>query len=686
LERTGGSGFRAVFGLWGLRCLCVAALALGVSSCSDAQTATSGAPPPAASGGVQLAVQGGTQEGEFVTYVADFDDGHSERWHALRMADGREVRLAFDAAPTLAYGTRVRVHGDMLSEGLHVSDFEVLSAPETAEAPPVTIASPPSPDTYALVLVDLGGGVNIDAGAAQTTMFSTNPADKSFASFYFESSYGKYSVTGAVLGPFTFAMTTCDTTGMATAIEAQIPATPQYNHLIYYFNRSTLCTFGGLGEEGSVAAPAKRTWMNGSLSCVVLMQEPGHNLGLMHANTIACGTSSFSATPATSCTITEYGSTVTPMGSGCHQLNGYEKWYEQWLTGCNGVRVTSTGTFNLVPLGDSCPGAVQVLQVPMPATLVVSDPQATTTAVNLKNYYVELRAAAGSFDGYTAAGRGGGAGAGVAYTGPTVYLYASDDVHPGTTVRGSTVTRNSVWTELINMNPAATPFTGLTTVGQSFQDPAGGATITLQSISATGAIIGVTVPNGTGGPTCIDGTTLTGAGSACDGGAVTIPPFDAGTPPPPVDSGVTVSDAGTGTTRDATTGTPPDAGAGDTGAGVSPVAEAGGSSGSSGGGSGSGITDAGAAGQPASGGSVTTPSDADTTPWNGAAAQSGGCGCETIGTTKAQNRQSGWLAIGALAVAGWRSRRRRGERRSFDGVLERLSTRRAGPSRATKHE
>jgi MYXO-CTERM domain-containing protein len=651
-----------------LRLVALAGLSLGTAFCSDAQEPTSTPTPALAStaqsAATQFIAQGGTQEGEFVTYVADFDDGHSERWHAFKPVTGGEIKLAFDTPPNLVSGSKVRVTGDLVSEAIHVRNVELLEAP--AQAAPPTLDSPPSPDTYGLVLVDLGGGVNIDAGSAETTMFSSNPADKSFASFYFESSYGKYSVTGAVLGPYQFSMTTCDTTGMETAIEAQI--TQPFNHLIYYFNRSTLCTFGGLGEEGSVNAPAKRTWMNGSLSCVVLMQEPGHNLGLMHANTIACGTASFSTTPATSCTITEYGSTVTPMGSGCHQLNGYEKWYEQWLTGCNGVRVTDTGTFNLVPLGDSCPGAVQVLQVPMPATLTVNDPQATTTNVSLKNYYVELRAAAGSFDGYNAAGRAGGAGGGVTYTGPTVYVYASDDVHTGAApARGQTTpTRNSVWTELINMNPASTTFTGLTTAGQSFVDPAGGATITLQSISATGAVIGVNVPNGSGGPTCIDGTTLTGTGGACDGGAVVIPPFDAGTiiPPPVVDSGAkdaTTGDATTGGARDS--GAPAgDGGITDSGTGTSTGSSSGstttGSSGSSSGAGGGATTGS-------SSGASTTPSDASATSgFNPGAEQRPGCGCETVGGTPAQNRHGAWIALGLVFFGGWGTRRRRERRKA----------------------
>jgi hypothetical protein len=645
VEQTAVFQFQVVRQSWRFRSLGLALLASATAACSDGRDAAPSTTTANATTAPQAA-PAGTQEGEFVTYVADFEDGHSERWHALRTTDGREIRLALDNAPTMTSGARVRVRGDLVNEGLHVSDYELLSSPSGLESAPVTYPAPPSADTFALVLVDLGSGVDVDGGSGQTAMFSTNPADKSFASFYYESSYGKYSITGAVVGPYTFSMTTCDTTGMYKAIEAaQATALAPYKHLIYYFKKSSLCTFGGLGEEGSQSAPAKRTWMNGSLSCVVLMQEPGHNLGLMHANSMACGTSSFSTTPATSCTITEYGNTVTPMGSGCHQLNGYEKWYEQWLSGCNGVRVTSSAAFNLVPLGISCPGALQVLQIPMPATLAVSDPQATTTTVNLKDYYVELRAAAGTFDQY-GGGRGGGAGGGVTYTAPTVFVYVSDDVHPGTSTGRGGGGSASVWTELLNMNPGTTPFTGLTAAGQSFKDPAGGPTITLQSISAAGAIVAVTVPNGAGGPTCIDGTTLSGSGSACDGGAVTIPPFDAGML---TDAGA--SDAGPGAPDGAASNAEAGA-AGDAGA---VVADAGspGRDGAS-----SSATDAGA-GQPgAGGGSSASDATANDALWNREGAKPAGCSCDTVGAGSPRWPGGGLLGVGALALLGWRLTRR----------------------------
>ncbi|MES1210483.1 MAG: MYXO-CTERM sorting domain-containing protein, partial [Pseudomonadota bacterium] len=513
---------------------------------------------------------------------------------------------------------------------------------------PATYAAPAT-DSYALVLVDLGKGVNVTTASGQTTVFANGPTDKSFANYYKEVSYGKYQVTGDVIGPFPYSMTTCDTTGMYQAIEPMITGT--YNHLIYYFNSTSLCQFGGLGEEGSVSRPAKRTWMNGSLTCVVLMQEPGHNLGLMHANTIKCGTSSFSTAPGSACTITEYGSGMSTMGGACKQFNAYERWYMQWLSGCNGVRVPSTGTFNLQPLESNCSGGsgIQVLQVPFPATLPVSDPQSTSTTVNLNNYYVELRTSGGIFDAYSTSTRG------TAFSGPTVFVYVSDNVRVASaTGRG----QNSVWTELLNMTPSGTAYTGLTAAGQSFVDPADGATIKLESISATGATVSVTYPNGgTGSPTCIDGTTLTAPGpSSC-----------AGSPPVTGAGGTTASGGGgrtggTGGTIITITGAAGRTGTSGTG-GTIGVAGRSGSGGTSSSGGTTGLTGTGGArdgtgGVTGSGGTIA-PGGVGTAGSSGkppAETLTGGCSCSTD-PAHPLPREAVWLSL-AVGLALTRVRRR----------------------------
>jgi MYXO-CTERM domain-containing protein len=590
-----------------------AGFAVGTLGCSDSSS------PGSPSSGE---VTGNATEGELVMYVATQDDGTSEHRYGLRQDKGPELTLIFaDPPSTISSGMRLRVSGTVDGTSMHVDNFEQLASAETVQA----LEQLPAQETYAFVLVNLNdAGVNVTSTQANTAMFGTGATDKSFAEYYAESSYGKYTATGAVVGPFNYTLTTCanaDTTAMAQAIEPQIPQT--YNHYVYYFgSRQTVCNFGGLGEEGSVGRPAKRTWVNGSDSCVVLMQEPGHNIGLMHANSMVCPGATMTNTPVTDCTVTEYGSTLSTMGRGCRDFNGYERWYEQWLAGCGGVKVTSTGTFNLLPLEMNCPSGVQVLQVPMPMTRTIHDPQATTTNVNLNNYYVELRTPTGPFDtGLT----------------PQLAIYVSDNVR-------TSANQNSVWTELLDQNPATTAIDMLQ-VGATFTDPSGSPSITLNSISSSLANVTVTVTGGTGAaPTCIDGTTLAGSGpTTCvgaDGGVVV--------PPPQPDAGA----ADAGTRRDAG-GADASTGSRDSGSDATTATEAGAGSSSS---STTSTTTSGSSTTTTSTRSTTTSTSSGSENTGDHGGNHGGCSCETAGSST--SRSGLWAPLALLALVALRSRRR----------------------------
>jgi len=127
--------------------------------------------------------------GEFVTYVADFNDGHSEWWHVVRTTDGREIRLDFDTPPGIPTGTQIRVHGDAALGAaevrMHVRAMDVLPVQTigAAAGEPATYAAPAT-DTFALVLVDLGNGVkNVTPASGQTSLFASGATDKSFANY-----------------------------------------------------------------------------------------------------------------------------------------------------------------------------------------------------------------------------------------------------------------------------------------------------------------------------------------------------------------------------------------------------------------------------------------------------------------------------------------------------------------------
>ncbi len=129
--------------------------ALGVAAGCTPQTTDATAPD-----NMGLAADPSALSGEFKTYVADnFDGTPSERYHTLRQANGQELRLDFDAEPSIVNGQHIYIRGEtMANQAMHVSqfDFGPALAGHTSALEgdtPETIAAPAS-DTYAIVLVD----------------------------------------------------------------------------------------------------------------------------------------------------------------------------------------------------------------------------------------------------------------------------------------------------------------------------------------------------------------------------------------------------------------------------------------------------------------------------------------------------------------------------------------------------
>src|SRR4029079_2375530 len=128
----------------------------------------------------------------------------------------------------------------------------------------------------------------------------------------------------------------------------------------------------------------------------------------------------------------------------------------------------------------SCTG-VQYLQVKAPKARPYARPMGGGGPANSENldfYYLELRTPL-DFDGTL--GNGSGLSA-------RVLLHVADERHSRT--------QRGVHTYLLDMNPDTTGTQGLNdagmTTGQTFTDPAGGLTITAQSVGNSGATIVVT--------------------------------------------------------------------------------------------------------------------------------------------------------------------------------------------------
>jgi hypothetical protein len=364
---------------------------------------------------------------------------------------------------------------------------------------------------------------------------------------------------------------------------------------------------------------------------------------MQHSSSLRCSGTPLANNPS-SCTHSEYGDPYDPLGSGCRHTNAWQKAYMGWFGGCNRVRVNQSGTFTLHPLEVACNG-IQVLQIPMPVTTRTirrSGGGAEPSTDPIQFYYLELRTRTG-FD--------------QTMTNAPVVL-----VHVGPEFGESIITGKHTW--ILDMNPSTGDVDGLP-VGQAYTDPAGGVAFTVESVSANGATVEVTVPPN-GENTCADGGVLPSPGGAttCNGG---------------VGAGGGAGADGTGgraTAGSGGGGGRAGAGAGGrggaSGAGASGVGNGGiAGSGSSGAAGAAGTSGGSSGGSNATGGVSGASSSAGDSMVGGASAGQGdppdedtdeepGCDCRVPGSPNRREpgRSIGWLGFTVLALV--RRRRRTG--------------------------
>jgi hypothetical protein len=466
----------------------------------------------------EIATADGSLRGELAVYIADEPGLASHTQYFLRNASGAERRLLFDVDPRMDPGTPLAVWGTDQGPALRVSSFERMRTPATHTIQAGLIGAQPfAARTFAFVLIDIGGGVNRTSEDVMARMID---APDSIRNYYMYASYGMQDISARVIGPISYTPTGCDATAMAQMLRPQIDAEnggPFQHYLWYYGSKNDPCNWSGLASVGTPDAPRRDTWYNASTSCIVLVQEPGHNFGMQHSSSMSCGAEPFADDP-NGCLSSEYGDRFDPMGGGCRHMNAWQKEYQGWFGGCNGVTVTDSGTFTLNPLELSCSG-VQYLQVKAPKVRPYMRPEGgggPATTENLAFYYLELRTPL-DFDGTL--------GNGSALS-PRVLVHAADERRSRT--------QRGVHTFLLDMHPATTGATGLNdaglTAGETFTDPAGTLTITAQSISNSGATIVVSYADGVGGgaPTCIDGSAFAPPGPGVESCQPTVFPGSGG--------------------------------------------------------------------------------------------------------------------------------------------------------------
>jgi len=492
-----------------------------------------------------------------------------------------------------------------------------------------------SPRTIAAMMFDIGNG----APTATSIMSVIGGTGSSQRHMFQEISYGIQDTAPEYFGPYTLPVHNCltiaccgpssDKTGNGATVQGYIDGLGKtFNHYFWvYGGIPSGADCGTWGDEGSPNSIAK--YSSYSFHQIVgYAQEIGHNFGMTHEPTMCCGgtvsgnrTCSGGVTLSdntSNCQHMEYANSLSFMGGGAHHPSAVHKFHQGWMSGCNLVKVGATATITLLPQELPCDGA-QLLQIPAPKTRsgpgIRGDGQGNPPM--LTHYYLEMRAPLGFDSGI----------------GPMVLVSIGPDL--------PAANRNAPYVYLLDTKPATTTLNdaGLR-AGESYMDPGGGLTITVNSIDNASANVTITTA-GTGGLTC--GGTNPPAFTAPGPGASSCGPlFGGGT-----STGVGGSGGGAGGRGGA------GGGAGTTGAGGRGGA-AGGAAGGRGGAGGGAGTGAGGSARGGGGGASagTTGGSAATGTGGGATAGAGGSTAGSGGGTVTGTAGSAATGTGGSGTTG----------------------------------
>jgi hypothetical protein len=407
----------------------------------------------------QLAPAQPDAHGTFDTRIWDMLDGSTRVTHHLVDWDARiETEVALPDGLVIERDAIVDVWGERDEHGvLEINALEVV------EYPPQPLIDPEhrAPRRIATILVEWNGG-GYSNQQATSEMFT---GDASTNVFYGEASYGIETMSGDVFGPYEIANPGGCNTGVIQfygmdALANHGHNADNYEQFMFLFPPTGGCGFSGLASTGSPDKPAGSSWYNGSFGCVVRNQELGHNYGMGHSHGQSCDDENGQSVPLSlDCEHIEYGDPFDPMGFGCGHMNAPQKTFMGWLSGCNVVNTTSSGTFNLMPFELPCDGP-QALTFPSFATA--------------RSYWLEYRSAQGVFHG------------------------------PPINLRGVVVHHLAEFEAPGSPSPY---YVDLLQEGESFEDPDGVVTFTALELGDDYAVIDVDFAEPSGdAPTCRDGS------------------------------------------------------------------------------------------------------------------------------------------------------------------------------------
>jgi M6 family metalloprotease-like protein len=420
-------------------------------------------------------------KGELQVQVVDHENS-SETSYFLKLGSSR-IQLHFAADPPTNFlsGAHVRVSGKKQSDGslMLASRANVKPARGTSGG---STSTGPLPNTLGAqsTLVMLVNFQDDPSNQPYTVADAQNVVFGTASSFFLENSYNQTWLTGDVVGWYTIPVssTSCDTSSIASYAQSAASAAgvnlSGYTHYVYAFPQNSNCGWGGLSNIGG--SPGQ-SWINGTngsgvLDTHIVAHEIGHQFGLYHSHLLDCGSS---ATICTNGSEIEYGDLLDTMGvpqTASPHYNAFQKERLGWLGYAASpavTTVTSAGTYviNAYEVGGAGPNALKILKS--------ADP--TTGAKTW--YYLEPRQAIG-FDAFLTDG--------------TCLTCGGENETDGVLFHSGT-DGNGNSSNLLDMTPATSTSSGWfdpsLAVGQSFQDPSAGITVTTTWVASNQAAVEV---------------------------------------------------------------------------------------------------------------------------------------------------------------------------------------------------
>lgn len=309
-------------------------------------------------------------EGELEVFYEDYEDGSHKLRHTLKTDFGERFELHFaEARREWRSGLKVRAQGWMLERSGDNGGIQgdiALTDDDNG-----LLLADDGTTTTAPILADLPNTKGAQRTLAILVNFQDAPTVKpwtasevnsmvfgSVSDFFKENSSQQTWLTGNVAGWYTIPVSSNSCDGFAIQNGAKAAAQAggynlaNYDRFVYIFPQNSACGYSGMGQVGAFPSSA---WIHNSMTLRTIGHEMGHNLGLYHAHSRDCGSTTLGST----CTNQDYGDTVDIMGytGTVGHFNGFNKERLGWLASGNVVNVASSGTFAIKPNSAATTGA-----------------------------------------------------------------------------------------------------------------------------------------------------------------------------------------------------------------------------------------------------------------------------------------------------------------------------------------